>query len=82
MMKDLKRLRAQTNGEKIITKHEWMMSALDKLEKYDKEEAKKKNPSAEEDPVMFDEETPQMLYEALFIDPSKLTPYQHAQLEY
>jgi hypothetical protein len=28
--------------------------------------------------TIFDEETPQMLYQALFIDPSKLTPYQHA----
>lgn len=57
-----------------MTKHEWMMSALDLLEKQDS--------SKKQDDIIYDEETPQMLYEALFIDPSKLTPYQHAQLEY
>ena len=51
-----------------------MMSALDLLEKQDS--------SKKQDDIIYDEETPQMLYEALFIDPSKLTPYQHAQLEY
>jgi hypothetical protein len=58
-----------------------MMSALDLLEKHDKHT---QTPSVnwEEDALLLDEETPQMLYEALFIDPSKLTPYQHAQLEY
>lgn len=40
MMKDLKKVRLVTKGEKIFTKHEWMMSALDILEKADKEESK------------------------------------------
>ena len=78
MMKDLKKVTHLTKGEKIFTKHEWMMAALDMLEKQDKEETK----TSEEIQSLYDEETPQMLYEALFIDPSKLTPYQHAQLEY
>ena len=47
-----------------------MMGALDMLEKHDK--------VTDDQIIMMDEETPQMLYEALFIDPSKLTPYQHA----
>jgi len=47
--------------EKIITKHEWMIAALENLEK---------------DMAVQKEETPSILYEALFIDPSKLTPYQ------
>lgn len=57
----------RNRGEKIITKHEWMMAALDMLEKHEK--------SSYEQVIIMDEETPQMLYEALFIDPSKLTPY-------
>ena len=79
------RVRAETKGERIITKHEWMMGILDKLEKHDKTASLAKNASSAssvENAYMLDEETPQMLYEALFIDPSKLTPYQHAQLEY
>ncbi len=52
--------------EKIITKHEWMIAALENLEK---------------DMAVQKEETPSILYEALFIDPSKLTPYQQLQLE-
>jgi hypothetical protein len=58
-----------------------MMSALDLLEKHDKH-TQTPSVNREEDALLLDEETPQMLYEALFIDPSKLTPYQHAQLEY
>lgn len=77
MRRDIMRVRAETKGERIITKHEWMMGVLDKLEKHDKT-----GRNAVENTYMLDEETPQMLYEALFIDPSKLTPYQHAQLEY
>ncbi len=50
------------------------MGTLDKLEKHDKNLAKNFS-SSSEDALMLDEETPQMLYEALFIDPSKLTPY-------
>ncbi len=57
----------RNRGDKIITKHEWMMAALDMLEKNEK--------SSYEQVIIMDEETPQMLYEALFIDPSKLTPY-------
>jgi hypothetical protein len=78
MRKDLMRVRAETKGARIFTKHEWMMGVLEKLERHDKKIA---GASAADD-IMMDEETPQMLYEALFIDPSKLTPYQHAQLEY
>jgi hypothetical protein len=70
MKRDIQRVRRLTSGEKIVTKHEWMMSALDMLEKHDK--------ATDDQILMMDEETPQMLYEALFIDPSKLTPYQHA----
>jgi hypothetical protein len=85
MRKDIMRVRAETKGERIITKHEWMMGVLDKLEKHDKTASLAKNASSAssvENAYMLDEETTQMLYEALFIDPSKLTPYQHAQLEY
>jgi hypothetical protein len=67
----MQRIKKATKGDKIVTKHEWMMSALDMLEKQDKS-------SSDDQLMMMDEETPQMLYEALFIDPSKLTPYQHA----
>ena len=58
------------------------MGSLEKLEKHDKSVAAAKNTSPEDILMLDDEETPQMLYQALFIDPSKLTPYQHAQLEY
>jgi hypothetical protein len=70
MKRDIRRVRRQTGGGKVVTKHEWMMGALDMLEKHDK--------ATDDQILMMDEETPQMLYEALFIDPSKLTPYQHA----
>ena len=70
MKRDIRRVRRQTGGVKVVTKHEWMMGALDMLEKHDK--------ATDDQILMMDEETPQMLYEALFIDPSKLTPYQHA----
>ena len=73
MRRDIQKLRDATQGQKIVTKHEWMMGALELLEKHDKARG---SASSEEAP--FEEETPQMLYEALFIDPSKLTPYQHA----
>ena len=53
------------------------MGILEKLEKHDKNVLKSVH-SSSEDALMLDEETPQMLYEALFIDPTKLTPYQHA----
>jgi hypothetical protein len=33
MNTDIKRVMKQTNGEKIITKHEWMIAALEVLEK-------------------------------------------------
>ena len=71
------KIRAETKGERIITKHEWMMGILDKLEKHDKTTLAKNasSSSSVENAYMLDEETPQMLYEALFIDPSKLTPY-------
>jgi hypothetical protein len=86
MRKDIMRVRAETKGDRIITKHEWMMGVLDKLEKHDKSIAilgkNASSTSSVENAYILDEETPQMLYEALFIDPSKLTPYQHAQLEY
>ena len=63
MKSDIKRAQKATNYEKIITKHEWMIAAIQVLEK----EADLKR-----------EETPQMLYEVLFIDPSQLTPYQQS----
>ena len=61
MRTDISRIKGSTGGEKIITKHEWMVAAISSLEKQSK--------------VEKDESTSQ-LYEALFIDPSKLTPYQ------
>jgi hypothetical protein len=36
-MKDIKQIRKATRGEKIVTKHEWMMGSLELLEKHDKE---------------------------------------------
>jgi len=36
MRRDIQRIREKSKGEKIVTKHEWMMSALDILEKHDK----------------------------------------------
>jgi len=33
MIRDIKRARAITNGNKIITKHEWMAAALETIEK-------------------------------------------------
>jgi hypothetical protein len=36
MMKDITGFRALNKGGKIMTKHEWMMSALDLLERHDK----------------------------------------------
>jgi hypothetical protein len=32
MTQDIKKIRIATKGHKIVTKHEWMMSALDLLE--------------------------------------------------
>jgi hypothetical protein len=46
MRSDMQRLRLAT--DRIVTKHEWMMSVLDLLERQEKE--------------VLDEETPQMLY--------------------
>lgn len=60
MYSDIKRLQKETNGEKIITKSEWMVAAISELEK---------------DFGHCRDEDPKSLYEALFIDPSKLTPY-------
>lgn len=74
MMADIKKVRLMTKGEKIVTKNEWMVAALEALEAQDRKGPK----PATEEVSLYDEETPQMLYEALFIDPSKLTPYQHA----
>lgn len=50
MRRDIRKIRRQTKGEKIFTKHEWMMAALDMLEKHDK--------ATEEQILMMDEETP------------------------
>jgi len=61
MRTDITRIKGITDGEKIITKHEWMVAAISALEKQSKVEK---------------EESASSLYEALFIDPSKLTPYQ------
>jgi hypothetical protein len=33
MLKDLSRARAEFKGEKIVTKHEWIIAALELLEK-------------------------------------------------
>jgi hypothetical protein len=52
--------------DRIVTKHEWMISALEALEKISN--CKKDEP-------------PSVLYDALFIDPTKLTPYQESQLD-
>lgn len=72
MRQDIQKIRKASKGEKIFTKHEWMMSALDMLEKKDRKDP---NYKKEEDFSLLEiEEKPQMLYEALFIDPSKLTP--------
>ena len=60
MMTDLKRIKKETQGSKIVTKHEWMIAALEVLEK---------------DVLLKRDESPSTLYDALFIDPSKLTPY-------
>lgn len=61
MAEDIERVKQETNNEKILTKHEWMVAAL----------------------MLLDPEDPQLpqLYESLYIDPSKLTPYQQQQLE-
>ena len=61
MMEDIKRVKRLTNGQKIVTKHEWMIAALESLE--------------ENLPKSKDLESPRIMYEAMFIDPSKLTPY-------
>lgn len=50
------KIRAETKGERIITKHEWMMGVLEKLEKHDKS-TNAKNP-AEDAFSILDEETP------------------------
>lgn len=55
MKSDIKRALQATSYEKIITKHEWMIAAIETLEK---------------ETDLKREETPQMLYEVLFIDPS------------
>ncbi len=63
----MKRIREEFKGEKIVTKHEWMIAAIQALEEI--------STSHKEDPAMS-------LYETLFIDPKKLTPFQQRQLEY
>jgi len=63
MNQDIKRVLKETNYQKIVTKHEWMIAALEILE------TKKES---------FKEDTPMTLYENLFIDPSQLTPYQQS----
>jgi len=54
MMADIKKVRLMTKGEKIVTKNEWMVAALEALETLDRKGAK---PAAEE-VTLFDEETP------------------------
>jgi len=61
MMEDIRRVKRVTRTHKIVTKHEWMIAALDLLES---------NLTKSKDLEM-----PKMLYETTFIDPSKLTPY-------
>lgn len=61
MMEDIKRAKRETNYNKIVTKQEWMVAALDLLES--------------NLPKSKDLEMPMTLYETTFIDPSKLTPY-------
>ena len=60
-MEDIKRVKRETNYNKIVTKQEWMVAALDLLES--------------NLPKSKDLEMPMTLYETTFIDPSKLTPY-------
>ena len=60
MSNDIKKALVQSNYERIITKHEWMIAALLLLE---------------QDLANVRDENPLQLYEVLFIDPSKLTPY-------
>jgi hypothetical protein len=60
MMEDIERIKDETKHEKIVTKHEWMIAALQVLEEKQGE----------------DDSQLKQLYESLFIDPSKLTPYQ------
>jgi len=60
MMKDIEKIKGETNGEKIITKNEWMISALEELEK---------------NTLLNMEDTPSYLYDQIFIDPTKLTPF-------
>lgn len=61
MHSDIKKSLKSTKYEQIITKHEWMIAALELLEK---------------DSTLKRDETPLLMYEAIFIDPSKLTPFQ------
>ena len=61
MHQDIQKIKKETNGDKIITKHEWMIAAISILEK---------------DLDSSREESLSKLYEVLFIDPTKLTPYQ------
>lgn len=56
MRQDIKRALKESQYEKIITKHEWMIAALLQLEGEDLPRGK--------------EESPSQLYEMLFIDPS------------
>ena len=63
MKQDIKKAIQKTKGEKIITKHEWMIATLEVLEK----DTRPKK--------LSDPDSASILYEALFIDPSKLTPY-------
>ena len=60
MRKDIVKIRAETRGERIITKHEWMMGVLDKLEKHDKNTLTKNasSTSSADNAFMLDEETP------------------------
>ena len=66
MNNDISKIRKQFKGEKIVTKHEWMIAAIEALEK--------EIPNKRDDR----DETPEILYDALFIDPCKLTPYQQS----
>lgn len=53
MHKDLKLMRS---NQKIVTKHEWMMGALDLLEKHDR--SKYTHKPEEDEEMLIDEETP------------------------
>ena len=60
MHKDIMKIKKKSGGKKILTKHEWMIAALEKLDK---------------NTLLEKEDTPEFLYSQLFIDPTKLTPF-------